>query len=401
MRVAQDSWSVASWWRAVRAAYRRRWAGLPDGFGDALWLVLALRVAFSLFAYLAAGWLQLAGPCAGGFESTPDLHTFGRDFRLFGVWQRYDACWYEDIAAVGYQPGDQGVAFFPLFPLLVSATGPLVGGNLTLAGLVVSGAAAFAAFAGAYRLVRCDFDEGIARRAVLYLAIFPTAFFFFAPFTEALFLALAVWVLYAARRGAWGWAALLAILIGFTRTQGSLLALPLAWEVVRGWRAGSRRLAPTLVPALPLASLLVYVLYGKFVLGLTNFQAQGTWGRTFRPPWSVVATSWRHIHERNDPIEALNLALFLFCCGLLVVGLRHLPVLYILYAAPQLLVIGTSQARFSPLMSTSRYVLVIFPIFVLLALLGEGRRLHYSWLIGSVLLLALLLLRFLQGPFVA
>jgi hypothetical protein len=71
-----------------------------------------------------------------------------------------------------------------------------------------------------------------------------------------------------------------------------------------------------------------------------------------------------------------------------------------LYAAPQLLLLSSQQAWFSPLMSTSRYVLVLFPAFVVLAQLGRHRRLHYSWLILSLLLLGFFLYAFLSGPFV-
>ncbi len=52
-------------------------------------------------------------------------------------------------------------------------------------------------------------------------------------------------------------------------------------------------------------------------------------------------------------------------------------------------------------MSTSRYLLVVFPVFVVLALLGRHRRPHYSWLILSLMLLGFLLFAFLSGPFVA
>ena len=378
----------------------------PGGLGEALWLFIILRLTLSLFALLASYLTRLPVPCAGG-ERAPVLQATGRAFRLLGVWERWDACWYEKIAAVGYQPNDPSVAFFPLYPLLMRAVSlPLVG-NLTLAGLIVSGVAYIAAVTGLYQLVQYDFDEGVARRAVLYLSIFPSAFFLFAPFTEALFLALAVWTIYVARRGAWGWAALLALPVGLTRAQGALLALPLAWEVARQWRAGGRRLEWALVPLLPVCGVLAFVTYSKVFTGWTTFTAQRTfWGATPQLPWVVVARSWEHLRGRGDAIEALNLALLLAFGALFLLGLRRLPPAYTLYVAPQLLLISSrllpsGQNVASPLMSTSRYVVVLFPLFILLALAGEHRRLHYSWLLCSTLLLALLLYAFLSGRFVA
>jgi 4-amino-4-deoxy-L-arabinose transferase-like glycosyltransferase len=52
-----------------------------------------------------------------------------------------------------------------------------------------------------YQLVREDFGSEIAERAVLYLAIFPTAFFFAAAYNESLFLCLALLSFYYMRHG--------------------------------------------------------------------------------------------------------------------------------------------------------------------------------------------------------
>lgn len=378
-------------------------AALAGGLGEAIWLFLTLRIGLSLFALLASFLFPLPGPC--GWEGSPVLHTTGLDFRLVGVWQRWDACWYLKVATLGYRPEDPSVAFFPLYPRLIQVGGLLFGGNLTFSALVISGVAYIAAIAGLYRLLRADFGANVARRTALYLSVFPSAFFLFAPYTESLFLALAVWALYAARSGAWHWAPLLAFLVGLTRTQGILLALPLAWEFVRQWRAPGPRgarppLAAALVPLLPLGGFLYFIVYARISTGWSALEAQSVWGQTFRAPWSAIMISWGHIRARGDVIEALNLAFLLFFAVLLVVGVRRLPVAYTLYAAPQLLLTGSHQAAQSPLMSTSRFVLVLFPAFVVLALLGRRRRLHTAWLIFSLLLLGLLVFAFMSGPFV-
>jgi hypothetical protein len=74
---------------------------------------------------------------------------------------------------------------------------------------------------------------------------------------------------------------------------------------------------------------------------------------------------------------------------LLLVGLRRLPLTYSLYVAPQLLVVVTGGPT-TPLQSASRYMLAMFPIFVVLGLLGCNPRFHTSWLVASVLGLGLL-----------
>lgn len=408
------------WWNplgrntaATPGGVARRAAGgggtLRLGLLEGVWLFVALRVAFSLFALLASVQFSLRGPCAGA-EPAPTLHASGLDFQLLGVWQRWDGCWYEKIATHGYRPGDPSINFFPLLPLLLRVTGLAFAGNLTLAGLVVAGVAYIAAMAGMYAFVREDFGAAVARRTLLYTSVFPTAFFLFAPFSEALFLALAVWALLLARRGAWGWAALLALLLGLTRAQGVLLAAPLAWEAVRQWRvaapperrAWGRWIPAALTPALPGVGLLAFLIYGKLAVGQTALQTQQElWGNAIRAPWAVLAASWQHIRTRPDGVETLNFALVLACAALLTVGLRRLPTLYILYAAPQLLLIATHENEVAPLLSAMRYLLVLFPVFTLAALAGRRRRLHYAWLVVSVLLLAFLLYTFLSGPIVA
>ncbi len=105
--------------------------------------------------------------------------------------------------------------------------------------MVVNAVAFVVALTGLWRLVRRDFDPGVADRTVLYVAVFPVAFFLIAPFTESLFLAAAVWSILGARERRWGLVAVAGLLAGLTRPQGALLVLPLGWEAYRAivaWR---------------------------------------------------------------------------------------------------------------------------------------------------------------------
>ena len=95
-----------------------------------------------------------------------------------------------------------------------------------------------------------------------------------------------------------------------------------------------------------------------------------------------------------------TLALLLLFAVLFAAGLRRFPLVYTLYAAPQLAPIAVRTSGIA-LASTGRYVLVLFPVFVLLGLLGRRRRFHQLWLIGSVLFLGLFLYAFLSGRFIA
>jgi hypothetical protein len=339
-------------------------------------------------------------PCAGG-DALPPLHSSGIGFHMLGVWQRSDACWYELIAAEGYRPGSPSAAFHPFFPVLTHITSYVLADDLTLSGLAVAGGAYIAAMLGLFALVRDDFGEAIARRAVVFISLFPTAFFFFAPFTEALFLALCVWALHMARRGLWWWAALLALLAGITRTQGVLLALPLAWLVFRQWRVERRWRPVMLVPILPALSYLGFLIYSKLVTGWTMFQVLSiAWAIRWTTPWSTVATSWQFVMKTGNIVESCNLVAVLLCAGLLLVGLRRLPVLYSLFALPQFLLDICRTSPLFPLESNARYMLTLFPAFVMLAILLRQRRAQQLWFAGSGALLGVLLGLFTLGAFV-
>ena len=226
-----------SGWRAALGG------GLGVAVRDAIALFVSLRVVFGLVAIYLWWQAQLPGPChfelaRDGWTTIPPLADHGPAFPLVGVWQRWDACWYTKIATFGYEPVENSVNFWPLFPLLTGLTGRLLLGAMALGGLVVAGVGYVVAMIGLRRLVALDFDDQTALATIVAISIFPTAFFFFAPFTESLFLATAVWAILGARRRLWVLAAFAGLLAGLTRIQGVFLVLPLGWEAIQWWRAG-------------------------------------------------------------------------------------------------------------------------------------------------------------------
>lgn len=399
--------------------------------GDPPPLAALVATAVGLFIFLRLG-LSLLGavmatrgvpsPChfeeaLNGWRTLPELLRDGPAFSLAGVWERWDACWYMKIATFGYEPGERSVAFFPLFPASVRLVGTVTTLPLPVAGHIVAALAYMVAVVGVLRLVIASHGRQIARRTVLLLSIFPAAFFLFAPFTEALFLATAAWSLVFARDRRWLLAAACATLAGLTRAQGVLLVVPIAWLAIvaaRGAWPGQRhgeRLAsrPTwaavgLSAVASVAPLVAFIGHGLVAVGLTGetpVDAQSLWGGTdFHPPWAVVAASLQWSLERGDPLQALNLATLVGAAGLLVVGARRIPLVYSLYAWPPLLLVAT-RLQPTPLTSTTRYVLVLFPVFVVAALLLEHRLPRLAWVAASVLGLCVLSVIFLSGGFVA
>lgn len=154
---------------------------------------------------------------------------------LWNQWHHWDTGYYLQIALHGYVNLQQ-MAFFPLYPLLERAGMTLTGNPLT-AGLIISNIAELILFVALYRQIEEDFDGERAYYSILYLAIFPTAFFFNAAYTESLFLCLSVLSFYNMRRGRWWLAALFAGLASFTRPDGMYLLVPFCYEYLyRLWQ---------------------------------------------------------------------------------------------------------------------------------------------------------------------
>ena len=384
-----------------------RWR-LPISVREALFLFILLRLCLSLYAAAATFMFQVPPPCFHNgvvdWTSMPTLYADGADGRLLGVWQRWDACWYLRIAQYGYEPGEPGTAFFPLYPALIRLLGTVLFGNLTLAALVVSGVGYVAAMSILHSMVSTDLDAETAERSILYLSVFPTAFFLFAPFTESIFLALALGAIYAMRTGRYRLAVIAALLAGLTRPQGVLLALPLAWEalqLVRLHRLGEGHRVATATAfaaaAAPVAGFVTFVAYSELATGLSTFEADRQhWGYANAAPWDVLANAWRWMLDPANAafaniqaMTALHFALIAMFVGLFIVGLRVVPLTYTLYVAPQLLVI-TAGGPTTPLQSASRFMLAMFPIFVVMGRLGRNPKVHTGWMVVSVLGLGLL-----------
>ena len=210
---AADRWLPASAWVAV------------------VWL--ASRVALTGVGVLAREWIGPL-PTIGNVQMHFGVGT-GQDW--LDIWGAWDTRWYHHVAEVGYQAGQDSAgqasyAFFPLYPWLANVAGTLLGSSY-LGGLLVSnGAILFGAFA-LYRWVEREANPETARKAVLFLFLFPTAYVFSCMMSEGLFVALTIGCWHYARRGNWPVAGALGGLSAMTRPLGVLIAGILAWEYLR------------------------------------------------------------------------------------------------------------------------------------------------------------------------
>jgi hypothetical protein len=383
---------------ADAAAPRRRRLADVEGLLPCLGAFLGLRVAVSLLSAIAVGLFEprTSIPTVPGWAADP--LTAGWHNLVTGL-VREDALWFLRIATGGYRADDPSAAFFPLYPLVTRVLSFLTGGHPLLAALLVSNLAFFGALLVLYRLTARTFSDAVARRTVVYLAIFPTAFFFLAPYSESLFLLLSVAAFWFAREDRWWLAAVAGILAALTRSVGIVLAPALLVLAFTGSAdpgdapAHARRssIATRVAASCAVAvGPVLYLAWWQLAHGdaMAPFDAQANWGRVAAFP---LTTLWRaaSLALGIDPVRGGNgyWIIDALVVGVIVAatvaGWRRLPLAYLTYAALSLLLPLAYPYPSRPLLSMPRFVAVVFPAFWVIADLVERRRLPHTLVVAS------------------
>jgi hypothetical protein len=293
----------------------------------------------------------------------------------------WDGQHYLHLARDGYTRGERSAAFYPLWPLLIRAASPLLGGSGLIAGLLLSHAFFLLACAVLYREVEAQHGARAATAALAALVAYPAAFFFGLVYTESLFLLLGVGLFAALRRDRLGLAAGLAVLLPLTRAVGVFAVLPLAWHAYRACRepkASGVRLRAWAAVAAPLVGSGLYLAWMHAAAGhaLAGFEAQALYpsqpsiAKLFDPLGFLAEAV--HVRGplamRGGGFDRLAFAGFL---ALLVPVWRRFD----LGVLGWTLTIGIVPAVTVGLMSFTRYAAVIVPLFIVvgLALAQPGR----------------------------
>jgi len=389
--------------RIMRAASMERPRLLDRlAWRDAAIAWIAQRLLIAPFIYL--GHFVLTGHHGSALDE------------LRSVWLYWDAAHYTGIAQQGYT-GLPEAAFYPLFPLLERAVSLVTGGDVVLAGVIVANVSCLTAFALLRVLAEREAGRSIARRTLILVAAFPTSFFFAMAYSESLFLLLSVGVFLALHERRWLLAGGIAALAALTRPVGVLLLLPLLIEIARGmrvtpvgarWAMLARGVGALSLPVVGFVAFNIYVGL-HFGAHASTYDAEGGgWGRQFSWPWDGFARATTAALGDGAFIERLHASLDIgftaLLCALSILAIRKLPARYAVYVcATSALVLLTPIHKYdwAALASNSRFMLVMFPLFWLLAR-WSGRPLVALALAGvSAALLLLFALTFAAGTFVA
>jgi hypothetical protein len=373
--------NIRAWRRAIpsRSAIRR-----SRTWTDAVLPTIALRIILLCFGVLA---VVIFGN--GGFDRS-----------WLEIWNRWDAPLFAEVARNGYGPPSDParIVLFPVFPALIRVgswfTAPVA------AGMIVAFVSTLAAAAGLYRLARFDYGRATARWSVLAMSVFPTAYALVAPYSEAPFLAFAVWAFVSARRDNWWAAGILTLLASATRIQGVFLIAALAVEYWRAHRRVDRDAAWLLVAvAGPLLYLAINFMTFGDPLYFLDIQRR-VFGVTTLPPWEAIPTMLRNAAAFR-PTENWATVYLAPVLAIVLLGVVTLwtavaakrRASYFVYTALTL----ASFATLSWPISVPRYVMGVFPMFLALGRVGARPSLGPPVFVASSLLLGAFLTLFVNG----
>ena len=379
---------------------------LPGG-GDA-WKAATSIFLFSRFLIFICTYMGWSRFLVNNPVYGQELHECWNHLSLcLQSWNQFDARYFVGIAHdgygaytdyAGYDPQrPYATAFFPLYPLLVRGVGFLFGGSLSadyIASLLVANLCFFFALILLYCLVRSDCGSSIAQQSLFFLAFGPFAIFFFLGYSESLFLLLSLGVLLLLRRGRpvdWWLAGFCGAGAVLTRGTGIVLLLAFAvaflqhfWPMLQAW-LGRRysifkegrwqEMLNALLPMgfLPLAlgGYMLYLWINWHDPLLFSHGEEHLWGRHLTWPWMGSVEAVQNLLFTTSGRDARNLTDLIFTMGplaIVIFGWRRLPLDYIVFS----LAIAIFSLMYPwpghALASAPRFLLVMFPVGVMLAL---------------------------------
>jgi len=361
---------------------------------------LALGVLMAGVWWVAAPHLPMGpDPSTSLFNGLP-WYASRAGQAILGVWPRWDAIHYLNLARLGYfGVGVPDSVYYPLYASLAGAasrwfTHDYVAGSLLVSTLATAGALVFL-----YLIADQFYGPQTARDSVLALAAYPTAFFLMAPFTESLFICLTLAAFLAAYRQRWWLAGPPAFLASLTRGPGMLTGAALAWL---GWIQWRRHEIPRRLGAL-LPSLIGA---GLALAGGLSFQAWRALAG-FPPMASILQTgsklawvgpiygtfyAFSQVIRKPEFLTVLETSSALLFAGLFAAMLirpQWRRGEWLLYMGINLILFtGVHTFEASAWRSIARYVLILFPAFIVLGdwLEGQSRRFRFGYFAISLAL---------------
>jgi hypothetical protein len=279
----------------------------------------------------------------------------------------WDSAHYLKLSAHGYEAGSPSCAFYPLWPCLINLATPLVAGNRLAAAFLLANGLSVAALWLFHGIVEQRHGTLLADDSLALMLSFPGALFFSFPYTESLFLLLVMIFFNGIGRGRYFGPGIACVLLPLTKAMGVFILVPLAWHICES--RNLRRCWPLL--GLPVLGYATYFWIMWLTTGdaLAGFAAQSAYPNApsvgnmvdFHAVYNAFLNMITVGGMMNGVIDRV---LFLALAVLLPVILRF-DKAWFLYAA----CMGIVPALTGWFMSYRRFVIVVFPLFIVIAYL--------------------------------
>lgn len=331
------------------------------------------------------------------FNLTPDnAYTWmNADFlnagkNILPTLSQWDGFWYIDLAKNGYvfkQDELNNTAFLPLYPFLLRITSTVTR-SYTLAGVLIN---IFSLTLAVHYLKKLSalekFDNSTIQKTVLMILLYPTAIFFLAIYTEALFLCLTVITFYCVKKKRYLWAGIFGMLSALTRIPGVFLFFPFIYYLWKEKEAVGKYVYSLLVPL----GTGVYLLLQKFFTGnaFAFLETQKSWGRTIGEINADHFEWASHAATVNGTMDILFAILLVAGVYLVYRKLDLGYAIFCLLALAVPLLTGTT-------MSIIRFGMVLFPIGMSVAKIKQ-ENVYYVWMFFSIVFLTLYTTQFVHG----
>lgn len=280
----------------------------------------------------------------------------------------FDGVHYLRIAQDGYEQKFTQV-FFPLYPILIRVFSYLTFGNMLIAALAVANIAFLGALMIFYRMISQIYNQKTAIWSVIFLLAFPTSFYFGSAYSESLFFFLIVSYFYLIYRKRIVWASLLGAFASATRLIGIFLVVTLKPKL---------RISYILPMAFIPIGILSYIVYLTLMFKQPFYfiSAQQVFGQERSTQGIVLLPQvfWRYfkILTTTEGAPFLNASFELisaiFALVMLVLAYKKVKSVWLIFSVAAVILPTLSGT----LVSMPRYILVAFPIFVVLAKINSA-----------------------------
>lgn len=335
----------------------------------------------------------------------PDVHP------LLQAYARWDSGWYLNIVLHNYRfesvEQNASIVFFPLYPLLMEGLGKILNHQYILSGIIISSLSLAGATLFLYFLAKIDLKKTkLAYSSVLYLLLYPYAFFHVAVYTESLFLLTVLGSFYFARKKQWLPAALFAALSSAARPTGLVMFLILFLEYLDQVNFDFKKIKEDIlwIFLAPLG-IIMYMgfLFTKFGDPFLFMKAQKAWSReTSLSPFKFfdMLSSYFHdflgIFTEQAPYHLSNgidFFVFVFFVAASIYVFFKVRKSYGAFMFISIMIPALTQT----LVSIGRYAAVLFPIYILAALKLKKQPFNYGVIILLSMLSAFSILMFVNS----